>query len=73
MHVFGHPGTSAAITLTRQTTSGQRVATLHETFGWTGEVWDTFVDQNGHAMPVKAGDHLGAPQVATDMDWIVAI
>src|SRR4051812_32485947 len=72
VHVFGHPGTAATITLTRQTTSGARVATLHESFDLYGEVWDHFVDQNGRRMKLKAGDHISAPQIASDMDWIVA-
>ena len=71
-HVFGHPGTTATITLTRSTTGGQRVATLHETFGLSGEIWDHFADQHGKRMKVKPGDHLSAPQIESDMDWVVA-
>jgi len=69
--VFGNPTTQATITLKRETSHGQRVAAIELDFGTVGEIRDEFIDQDGRHMKVQPGDHVSAPGVASDADWIV--
>jgi hypothetical protein len=69
--VFGTPNSQANLALTRDTANGQRVASMDLEFGGSGEIRDTFIDQQGHRMKLRPGDHVSAPDIASDADWIV--
>jgi hypothetical protein len=69
--IAGTPYSEATITLTRETANGQRVAAMDLDFGGLGGAREDFIDQDGRRMRVQPGDHVSAPAIAADADWIV--